>query len=74
MTEVTHLQKNLAEQKKAQGARTQNLESNINKRLTQLEQHLKARLKKIEGKVPYSKSQNVYIRYKIIHKITNVRV
>lgn len=34
MTEVTHLQKNLAEQKKAQGARTQNLESNINKRLT----------------------------------------
>ncbi|CAB4013488.1 Hypothetical predicted protein [Paramuricea clavata] len=54
MTEVTHLEKNLADQKKIQGARTQNLESSINKRLTQLEQHLKARLKKIEGKVPYT--------------------
>ncbi len=60
MAEVTNLEKNLADQKKAQGARTQSLESNINKKLTQLEQQLKARLNKIEARVPYSKFRNLY--------------
>jgi hypothetical protein len=69
MTEVTHLEKTLADQKKTQGAITQNLESSINKRFTQLEQHLKTRLKKIEGKLPHSKLQNLHIRYKMTHKI-----
>ena len=56
MAEVENLERDLTQQSQAQDATTRNLESNLIKRLAQLEQKLNARLNKIEGRVPYSKS------------------